>query len=603
MPRNELGTIRRSQIISTYGPGSIVDFRAGGGAVSGVSTGLDQWDERTRQPGLANPQTIFEPRLQETLRVDGFRLPPVAPEIAPGRPAPSADLLISKRFPEWLQCPNCKFMRPCGQWAADPGNPALYCAQCSPARGRAGRIHVVPARFLVACSNGHLDEFPWHRWVGHSDGCSRQRGLKLEGGESAGLSNYILSCQECQARRPMEGCFSQSVLALPCSGRRPWLAAGRDNCGERMRTLQRGASNLYFSVVASALSIPPWTDAVQQELATRWQDLRGFDPDERRQYVRLVKLHERLNMTEDALVEEINRRISEVESSTEDDIRWQEYCSFARPDRPFGRGTEFEIFPEEVPGDFAGRIDKVVRTTRLREVRALVGFTRITPPAGLQDERVAAISVQPKNWLPAIENRGEGVFLRLANEPLEAWESQPEIQRRAAAVNEAFRAVWRQRYGDNEEPPRQIDARLILLHSFAHALIKELSLECGYSSTSLRERLYSNAGQRDMAGVLIYTATPDADGTLGGLARQGKPEKLSRTVVNAVRNLAWCSSDPLCIDGAHSLSEPLNGSACHSCLLVSETSCEEFNCLLDRTFLVGSLNDRRLGFFARFLQD
>lgn len=119
-----------------------------------------------------------------------------------------------------------------------------------------------------------------------------------------------------------------------------------------------------------------------------------------------------------------------------------------------------------------------------------------------------------------------------------------------------------------------------------------------YSSASLRERIYVSEGAWDMAGVLLYTASPDSDGTLGGLARQGQAANLARAVEGALASLTWCSSDPLCIDGRASLSHQLNGAACHACMLASETSCEEFNYMLDRATLVGTPADREVGFFA-----
>jgi hypothetical protein len=138
------------------------------------------------------------------------------------------------------------------------------------------------------------------------------------------------------------------------------------------------------------------------------------------------------------------------------------------------------------------------------------------------------------------------------------------------------------------------------VHTLAHALIRQLSLDCGYSSASLRERLYVEDGGHSMAGLLIYTGSSDADGTLGGLSRQAEPSRVAEFFVEAIRNLAWCSNDPLCIHGEAS-SEPLNRAACHSCALVAETSCETFNQLLDRSVLVGTPENRKLGFFSRLL--
>ena len=137
MPGNELGKVRRSAAIMNYGPGAIVDFRAGGGPVSVVAAGLEQWDERAPPAGLTNPQTVFEPRLQKKLRVDGFRLPPVYTDDgndAQRRDAEERVELVGVRFPGWLQCPSCDVLRAARDWASEPGNPARYCPRCTAAR-------------------------------------------------------------------------------------------------------------------------------------------------------------------------------------------------------------------------------------------------------------------------------------------------------------------------------------------------------------------------------------------------------------------------------------------------------------------------------------
>lgn len=174
MAQNELGDVRRSQIITTHGPGSIVDFRAGGyggAGVSVVAAGLEEWDRWAAPPGLGHPQTVYEPRLQKQLGVEGFRLPPVAPQVAPGVYSRKAGKLVGVRFPRWLQCPRCHLLRQAKHWNEDAGDPALYCGECSDKAGGRNRVHIVPARFIVVCDNGHLDEFPWDWWVKHDEKC------------------------------------------------------------------------------------------------------------------------------------------------------------------------------------------------------------------------------------------------------------------------------------------------------------------------------------------------------------------------------------------------------------------------------------------------
>lgn len=608
---NELGELRRSQVITTYGPGAIIDFRAGGkggGAISVVAAGLEQWDRYAGPPGLNHSQCISEPRLERKLGVRGFRLPPVTPDT--GRPAQQANedgdmhfgSLVGVRFPTVLQCPKCSTLRPYFDWAEDPGDPALYCDECSAGEG-SRRIHVVPVRFILACEKGHLDDFPWDWWVGHDATCTRNGPLKLRGEGKAGLSGLIVMCTECQQRRSMEGVFSQDALSgLRCRGKRPWLAGADEACQETPRTLQRGASNLYFPNISSSLDIPPWSDPLQKALGVHWSALADVGSDEeRRLLIRTLNLASTVGMEPEELLAEVKKRLELLDDPASADLRFQEYLHFTNPDpQADDPDSEFEIRTEPLPSRVEPWLQGLTRVTRLREVRALRNFTRIRPPAGDVEEGLAHfadISTVPKDWLPATEVRGEGIFILLNGEALGEWESQPSVAGRCRAIDARFQQEWRSRFGADTTAPRQITPRLLLIHSLSHALIRRLSLECGYSTTSVRERLYCSREGNEMHGLLIYTASPDSDGTLGGLARQGLPGRFAEILVASIRDMAWCSSDPLCIGGITAMSESYNNAACHSCLLLPETSCEEFNRFLDRALLVGLPDDPELGFF------
>lgn len=605
---NELGEVRRSQIITTHGPGSIVDFRAGGyggAGISVVAAGLEEWDRLARPPGLGHPQTVYEPRLQKQLGVDGFRLPPVAHQVAPGVYHNNAGKLVGVRFPRWLQCPRCYLIRQSRSWTEDAGDPALYCAECSEKAGGRNRVHVVPVRFIVICDHGHLDEFPWDRWVKHDEKCplpGRRKELKLEGSATAGLAGLILSCLGCDSSRSMEGCFGPDAISGQCQGRRPWLGTdAAEHCDADPRVVQRGASNLYFSVIESALDIPPWSDELQKKIGVRWAMLeQAPDQESRRCLIKAMRLAEITGKADDELVAAIDDRIERLRSPDRN-LRWEEYRQFVQHKQPFGENTEFEIRPAAAPSELASWVESVIRATRLREVRALRGFTRVFPPVGGDDERVAKISLNRPPWLPAVENRGEGIFVQLRLDRVRRWETSRAVVDRATGLRKAYEQAWRDR-GRPGAPPKLVTPRLLLVHSLAHALLRQLSLNCGYSSASLRERLYVDVGPTwDMAAFLVFTSSPDADGTLGGLARQGESENLVRVFEDALLALTWCSSDPLCIEGVHSRSEPANGAACHACLLAAETSCEEFNSFLDRGLLVGTPGQPELGFFQDYL--
>jgi hypothetical protein len=599
MPRiNELGELRRTAVVSTFGPGAIVDFRAGDAPISAVVAGLEEWDRRARPAGLANPQTVHEPRLERQLGVAGFRLPPVYPDGDENE----RRALVAARFPAWLQCPSCNELKYASRWNKQPGKAARTCGRCTSAEPGQRPVYAVPVRFICACEKGHLQDFPWHFWVNHKEDCElRERATLTLKSEAAGLAGLRLRCKSCGASRSMEGVFSKKALSgVSCRGRRPWLASHEETCDdETPRVLQRGASNLYFPVTRSALDIPPWSDSIQRALGQFWHPLTTVDnPDERAQFIRTIYPtlgYDRVSVEQ--LIRKVEDRLQILERGDDDNLRWDEYLKFTSGEpTDEDEESEFDIRPVAVPASLTSLFEHLVRAVRLREVRAIRGFTRIYPPSSAEGEDradVAPIQLGRLNWLPAVEVRGEGVFLALNGPALSDWEQQEWAKERAAILDERYRAEWIERNGADENPERTITARFLLIHTFAHVLMKELAIDCGYSSAALRERLYVGERPTDMAGLLIYTASSDSDGTLGGLARQGRPGRIEDLVRRAIAKARWCSSDPLCVADMAAASEALNLAACHSCVLASETSCEEYNRFLDRRLLTDAVH----GFF------
>ena len=594
----------------SFGPGSVVDFRADGAPVSAVAAGLDEWDNSFRPPGLTNPQRISEPRLQKALLVKGFRLPPVIDEDWRDDEG-NADRrsLIAARFPEWLQCPTCHRLAPSRRWSEDPGQASRYCAECTRKSPSQRKEFAIPVRFVMACSKGHLDDFPWHFWVGHKNDCKKKQRADLYlRSEYPGLSGLVLSCAECGARRSMDGIFSaQTWSKTQCRGRRPWLSTSNEICDREPRVLQRGASNLYFPVIASALSIPPWSDAIQEALGFYWSSIVNTEPHDRELFIGvlarndLASVLEELHLSPEELARHVDERVARLNNNNLLDLRQEEYRQFVSgTDTSEIDAREFEIRNVPVPDQLQHFLSRVVRVVRLREVRALKGFTRINPPGDEESPDIAAISVDDLDWLPAVEVRGEGIFLAFNQDTLNDWESRQDVISRARRVDDAWSSDWRRRYEDRD-PLRQITPRFLMAHGFAHALMRQLTLECGYSSTALRERLYVADGENAMAGVLIYTSTSDSDGTLGGLQRQGEAHRIQRTVTAAIHAMEWCSSDPLCIEGMIADAEGMSIAACHACLLAPETACEEYNRLLDRAVLVGLPSDSSIGYFSSLL--
>jgi hypothetical protein len=243
-------------------------------------------------------------------------------------------------------------------------------------------------------------------------------------------------------------------------------------------------------------------------------------------------------------------------------------------------------------------IEKVVLVHRLREVTALLGFTRFEPLApdaeGELDIDVRRADLARElSWVPAVENKGEGIFLQFRKAAVEEWAKRPAVTKRLTELHEGF-LRWKSEHSSSN---RDFRPAYVLLHSFAHLLITSVALECGYPASSLRERIYALPAVG--YGVLIYTGSSDAEGTLGGLVEVGR--RIADAIHSALELGRLCSNDPVCSQhlpaSAHE-ARYLQGAACHGCVLISETSCEAQNELLDRALVVKTVGGSGAEFFS-----
>ncbi|MER6849996.1 DUF1998 domain-containing protein [Streptomyces flaveolus] len=596
LPRR--GTVRRAQAISTYGVGSLiaVDHE------SFVVSGLDEADRSWRRD---ESPVVHERRLARLLDVDHFRLPPASDDT-------SKDGLRVRRFPLMHSCPECNDLQPHRDFSPPAGR--SVCGTCE--------VDLVPSRFVVACEAGHLDEFPYWQWVHRSPDRDSTRFGKCGGklrmrttGRTSSLRSIVISCTCGQVPEvSMEGSFRRNSLKdlrLTCRGARPWLGTSATDpagCGLTLRTLQRGSSSVWQPVLKSALSIPPWSSGRADPLAEHWVALRQYDD---REHIRIYLQGAFQGECPVPLDEVMALLDAEREEDPQDDktpgldhryraLRNKEYERLRSGNDESEQSRDEQFVCETPLGDPSVLqplgITGPMLVKKLREVRALKAFTRLVDAESTTDAKEMPLSAKPLRWLPAMEVQGEGVFLRLDEGRLDAWEKAPAVAARVERMRTAHQRVLEQRADDpSQAVASPATPRMVLLHTLAHVLINEWSLEAGYPSASLRERLYA---ADDMAGVLIYTATSDSAGSLGGLVAQGEPEPLDRAVRSAIRRAEWCSSDPLCMEAEAAGSTGTNLAACHACVMLPETSCEHNNILLDRALLVGTPEEPSLGFFA-----
>ena len=616
--RCKVGELRPSQALTTFGVGSIIDLPN----LSVMVMGLEDWP-------LKDTVEIGEQRLLASVKevlgqqVKSLRSAPVVPDtfqVNQFDPSTLVGIPVAP-FPRWMVCPYCRRLAPLGSGLFKLETPyrtdqiRYVHANCT----KPGKSPtVVPARFIVACKNGHFDDFPWREFVHHGP-TNCKGGLKLiETSATGNAASIFVQCEgaNCGAIRPMSDAFKMDLMALPaCKGRRPHLR-DHDEAGcktpngqaMRMEPMLQGASNSWFGITLSALAIPPkGADEIAQIVDEQWTNLH--DVESEREIEKLLpkvpSMRDLYDYTPAEIWQAVQAKKTAVpeESSEPIDLKTPEWEVFIDPDSA-AKGRDFQLRIAAPPKRYAKYFEKIVLAERLREVRALVGFTRIESPsdydnpAAFPENQRARLSRGQPTWVPASEIRGEGLFFHFKEDEIQKW------VKKAKNLDGVFmEAHQRWRTARKLEPPQEFypGVRYVLLHSFAHALIRQLAVECGYTTASLRERIYSTNPTNpeiEMAGVLIYTAAPDSEGTLGGLVSLGKPETLERHLDQALDNMRLCASDPLCAEH-HPYHEgnTLHAASCHACLFAPETSCERGNKYLDRAVLVSTVERSDLAFF------
>ena len=617
--RPRVGELRPSQILTTFGIGSIVDLPH----LSVMVMGLEDWPS-------TDYQEINEERLLASVRevmgpqVMSLRTPPVVPDTDRSNPfeQQSSVGVPCAPFPRWMVCPRCRRLAPLAS-----NQFVLKTDLFRPDRTRyvhencrvPGRLPtVIPARFITACKNGHLDDFPWVDFVHRGRQCNYKLQL-LEMGPSGEAADVYVRCETCQTSRPMSDAFRLQTSDLPmCRGRRPHLrdfdetgCVDENHQPIQVRAMLQGASNSWFPLILSALSVPESSDLLRQLVIDNWSEVYDIESEgeiaklRRRNLLRVFIEYSEAELW--AAIQDKRDEDNAGESDSDEEVRdlkTPEWNVFVDPENA-QRTKDFRLREVQPPQTYSRYFDRIVLAERLREVRSLIGFTRIESPgdyenlADFPSEQRMAISRSRAKWVPTNEIRGEGIFFQFNEDAVLDWTDRMD------ALDGQFLAAhvdWRNARGlpgPHEEFYPHV--RFVLLHSFAHALIRQLSLECGYTAASLRERIYSRkpgSDKPEMAGVLIYTAAPDSEGTLGGLVSLGEPAVLERHLNQALDSMRLCSSDPLCAEHqAGKEGTSLHGASCHACLFAPETSCERGNKYLDRSVLVETVDVTGLAFF------
>lgn len=608
--------IRRGQLISPFGVGAMVSFPRDEAL---MTAGLDAWTAHAKKK-CPPDWLVREERLEARLGVSHLRLPPEHRDPGTGVEYANQDVPFI-RFPRWHYCHYCGGMEElslfgnrqrCRAWPW----PTRNCVQ------RKRKPWLIPVRFVTACPKGHIQDFPFISWVHRgqpgADGC---RLRLMAGRSSAGLTGIKITCT-CGQSRSLGGIFDFNDqkggalhrIGCDCQGFRPWLGEWENpsGCGEFLQVVQRGASNAYFPHVVSSIYLPLWAEAAASGIVKALEDPRIWGPlssglvDGRISIDRCEVVASIRSLDPEELRAATQRKLdgipetSVLAAQTEEAFRRSEYDALKASRGAPQSDLLVKIAPvEQYATPVSSSFSHLALVHKLRETRALAGFTRILPPDGnLASARLQRLKLDQRiDWLPAMIVRGEGIFIEFDRDRLDAWINGTLIIRERI---EQLNGNYNVRRSTQGQSPRLISPQFVLLHTFAHVVINQLAYECGYGSASLRERLYCGPGDGNdpMCGVLIYTASGDSEGSMGGLVRQACQGRFENIVVRAIQQAGWCSSDPVCIESNGQGAENCNLAACHGCCLLPETSCEEGNRLLDRALLVGRPREPNVGFFS-----
>jgi len=629
---SRIGSVRPTALMYTSGIGATADLPH----MSVMVLGLERWQQQYARIG--EPQRIIEPRLLNAVKgqlgpsVDELRRAPWIQD-EPGQDNSKKVGVPATLFPQWLRCTGCNLLSR-AEWNEfvyentrkhRPDQAQYFHKDCRGKGGGAAKAMkrpVVPARFLLACIDGHLDEFPSMDWVHNSIGrdwkCSSGvPNPKLEMSESQSNTgpSVRIKCLSCQQTRTMqEATGEKGEPKLPfCRGHHPHLGV-YERCDKGTKLMLLGAANQWFPANISLLVMPTMQKRSVEDLVALVnalpEPIRISGTSLEQMGLILMLMNGQLGMNTDGIspeelwkaFQEAKKGTSGATSASQDDPyellepEW-EVMKNSGLFKEISEKSEFKLRSQGQPAGTSSILEEVVAVDRLKRVNAFIGFTRVDPEDRIGDakERLVRISrTDSPTWVPATDDRGEGVFLRFNEKSVSAWEQQVLNSPRWQELRFSHQRNFNRRQSASAQKidpdTRLPQPRYWALHSLSHMLIREMAMHSGYGAASLSERIYAwgPSGEREgAAGILISTTSADSEGTLGGLVELSSPDVITRLLSNALARASHCSSDPLCAGKMPVAPEDaLHGSACHFCLFVSETSCEKSNRFLDRAMVL-----------------
>ena len=466
-------------------------------------------------------------------------------------------------------------------------------------------------RFVRACPDGHLDEVYWKREVHGGDStCDGSKYYYWRVNGSL-LADIIIECPKCGRHTDMHKIYLNKTK---CTGRLPEkeelkgypIAFGEiqrnNNCDEMMSVVQKQSTSLRLPVTKTLLKIPQFDESVLDSLintkmegflkgiltAKKPEDISkevilkaGLDSLSSKDYKKLVKYLETHDVVDYInLLNKVDDRNPDFTSALE-----EEFKSLRGNEKESENFAKSDFFDYELKGLGYEFPLKVCGIEKLTTITAQLSYQRNPHTKKNQEtgeiEEGEQVSVgyidesTRKIWYPAFKGVGEGIFITSEENPFSFIDGLDEIKQ-----------LWENAIlPTNKERPEITTPLFVWWHTLCHAIIKSLSLSCGYSSAALHERVYVDE-TTGKGGILIYNTSPGEDSGMGGLVDTVYSEnEFKKVLKNAMNTLLVCSNDPLC-SSIQLEGDKVNGSVCHNCLLLSETSCEHRNSFLDRHFFI-----------------
>lgn len=616
--KNQSTTMRQSALVVGSGPGSLTVMKDGRTA---LMPGVDSWfvSQKLRYQTIPDDAKVYDKALAEALQVKYFVSPPA--EGATETEGLVDGVLGVTLFPKWTVCTSAG----CGAMfrLSSSDLNLLRCAVCqSKSKGRGWKT--VQTNFVVACEDGHLDEFPWGEWVhqGVGNTCGSEtlsfsaKGIAELGKQSVkcacGKSRSLSRTNELSdgASTYLSAKLSANGEPFLCRGSKPWLHIEESKCGKPLRMILRNQSNLYFASTVSSILVPEVKrlDSPVVELIETSNFLGKYKAlaQKGKSFSTIAVVAQ----NGDARLEDFPEEV--IEKALEAVIAGVMPSAEANPTDEgieFDRNPEWEALRKPVESknlvvrecgwksdDFHGVLS-VLGVPLLKKTTALQGFSRILPGSvgvshGKQLLRRKPFLKGQSDWLPGVQHAGEGIFLAMDPEAVAEWAGRADVTERLSPLAQTVKA-------QPGPAPLGGTAKFVLLHTLSHLLIQQLVFQCGYTAASLGERIYA---QGDQCGLLIYTASSSGDGTMGGLVEMAHPSRFKEVLEDALKYSEWCSNDPICMQAgvtAHNSSGG-NLAACYNCCLIPETACDHLNRGLDRALLTGDLGPKSgaIGLYA-----